>query len=273
MAFCILAIILLLLPNKLIMKNKIRRIFIGTSGWVYNDWEGIFYPEDLRSKDKLKYFSEHFKTAEINYSFYHLPKPATYQNWYSKTPKDFVFAVKASRYISHIKRLKDVKEAWETFLKNALNLKEKLGPILLQLPPSFKYNSENLSRVKEFLAFATKIKNKRANLRLAIEVRHPSFKNPKFFDLLKKYKAVLVVSDSSDWIKIEKSKLADFVYVRMHGPKTMFSSKYSNEELEDLAQKIKKWQKQRLDIYCYFNNDVSGFAVENAKTLLKFCNK
>ena len=183
MAFCILAIILLLLPNKLIMKNKIRRIFIGTSGWVYNDWEKIFYPEDLRSKDKLKYFSEHFKTAEINYSFYHLPKPATYQNWYSKTPKDFVFAVKASRYISHIKRLKDVKEAWETFLKNALNLKEKLGPILLQLPPSFKYNSENLSRVKEFLAFATKIKNKRANLRLAIEVRHPSFKNPKFFDL------------------------------------------------------------------------------------------
>ena len=121
-------------------------LFIGTSGWVYSHWERIFYPENLPSKDKLKYYSQHFKTVEINYSFYHLPRPSTYQNWYSQTPDDFLFAVKASRFITHIKRLKGVKDAWKQFLENALNLKEKLGPILFQFPSSFKTTEENLKR-------------------------------------------------------------------------------------------------------------------------------
>jgi len=112
------------------------KLYIGTSGWVYGHWEGIFYPENLASKDKLKYFSQHFKTAEINYSFYHLPRPSTYQNWHSQTPADFIFAAKASRFITHIKRLGGVKEAWQQFIENALYLKEKLGPILFQFPPS-----------------------------------------------------------------------------------------------------------------------------------------
>jgi len=149
-------------------------LFVGTSGWVYGYWEGIFYPEDLPSKDKLKYFSQYFKTTEINYSFYHLPRPSTYQNWYKQTPADFIFAVKASRFITHIKKLSGVnpvrsktpkasadgethrtsngvKDAWKTFLENALNLKEKLGPILFQFPPSFKATEENIKRLENFL--------------------------------------------------------------------------------------------------------------------------
>jgi len=252
------------------------KLFIGTSGWAYEHWQGIFYPGDLPSKDKLKYFSQHFKTAEINYSFYRLPRPSTYQNWYSQVPADFVFSIKASRFITHIKRLQGVKQAWEQFIANTLFLKEKLGPILLQLPPSFSCNPGNLSTVKDFLGAATKIKNQKSKLeginpRLAIEVRHPSFKNQEFFSLLKKYNVPLVISDAPSWIKIEEPKLADFVYIRMHGSKVLFSSKYTKKELSSLSQKIKKWLKQGLDVYVYFNNDAYGYAVKNAKELLRFC--
>jgi len=147
---------------------SIGKIFIGTSGWVYSHWEGIFYPENLPSRDKLKYFSQHFKTAEINYSFYHLPQPSTYQNWYKQTPKDFLFAVKTSRFITHIKRLKGVKKAWKHFLENALSLKEKLGPILFQFPPSFKATEESIKRLKNFL----KLIRTNSRLRFALEFRH-----------------------------------------------------------------------------------------------------
>ena len=123
------------------------KIFIGTSGWVYSHWEGIFYPKELGLKDKLKYFSKHFKTVEVNYSFYRLPRPTTYQNWYSQTPGDFLFAIKVSRFITHIKRLKGVKDAWKIFIKNTLNLKEKLGPILFQFPPNLKATEENVKRL------------------------------------------------------------------------------------------------------------------------------
>jgi uncharacterized protein YecE (DUF72 family) len=267
------------------MKRRKGNLYIGTSGWIYSHWDSIFYPEDLLAKDRLKYFSRYFKTAEVNYSFYHLPRPSTYQNWYNQTPGDFIFSVKVSRFITHIKRLSGVKEAWKQFIENALCLKEKLGPILLQLPPSFKCNSENISRVKDFLTSIVKIKNQRAKIKmtiqnsksedtkpcLAIEVRHSSFKNPRFFNLLKKYKVALVISDSPTWQKIEQPQLADFVYIRMHGSKVLFASKYTKKELSSLAQKIKKWLEQGLDVYCYFNNDFHGYALENAKELLKLC--
>ena len=267
------------------------KLYIGTSGWIYSHWDGIFYPEGLAGKDynppttRLKYFSKHLKTTEINYSFYHLPRPSSYEKWHSETPADFIFSVKASRFITHIKRLQGVKEAWRQFLENALNLKEKLGPILLQLPPSFKGNFENISRVEDFLTSVTKYKNQKSKIkmtnqnskskdtkpRLAIEVRHPSFKNSNFFSLLQKYNVALVISDSPTWQKIERPQLADFVYIRMHGSKVLFSSKYTKKELSSLAQKIKKWLKQKLDVFVYFNNDFHGHAIENAKELLKLC--
>ncbi|MDI6591927.1 MAG: DUF72 domain-containing protein [Patescibacteria group bacterium] len=255
------------------------QLFIGTSGWIYGHWTGIFYPEDLPAKDKLRYFSKHFKTAEINYSFYHLPRPTTYQNWYNQVSADFIFAVKASRFITHIKRLEDVKEAWKQFLENALNLKEKLGPILFQFPPSFKATPENIKRLEEFLKTITlmrrKIQAMALILRYALEFRHKSWCdsegiNETIYKLLKKHNVAWVISDSPSWQKSE-AVTADFVYIRMHGSKILFASKYTKKELQDLAQKIKKWLKKGLDVYCYFNNDAYGYAVENAKELLKLC--
>ena len=242
------------------------KLFIGTSGWVYSHWQGIFYPENLPSKEKLKYFSQHFKTTEVNYSFYHLPRLTTYQKWYSQTPEDFLFAVKASRFITHIKRLKGVKEAWETFLENASNLKEKLGPILFQFPPSFKATEENFKRLEKFLKCLKP--NIKQQVKFAFEFRHKSWYDENVYKLLKKYKAAWVIADSPRYPK-EEVVTADFVYVRMHGSKVLFASKYSKKELKDLAQKIKKWLKT-CDVYCYFNNDFHGFAIENAKELLGY---
>lgn len=265
-------------------------LFIGTSGWVYSDWEGIFYPENLPSKDKLKYFSQHFKTAEINYSFYHLPKKSTYQNWYFQTPEDFLFAVKASRFITHIKRLKDVKEAWKVFADNALNLKEKLGPILFQFPPSFSAfapakpelrrirrsspaasvggkATDNIQRLENFLKLICLTAG--VKQRYVFEFRHKTWCDEKIYKLLRKYNIAWVIADSPRYPKAEVVT-ANFVYIRMHGSKVLFSSKYTKKELQDLAQRIKKWLKSA-DVHVYFNNDVQGFAVENAKDLLRLC--
>lgn len=250
------------------------KLYIGTSGWVYEDWVGIFYLADLPSKDKLKYFSQHFKTTEINYSFYHLPRLSTYQNWYNQTPADFVFAVKASRFITHIKRLKGVREAWKTFINNALNLKEKLGPILFQFPPSFKATEENIKRLEEFLINMRRsdppMKSDLKKIKIAFEFRHPTWCDDKIYKLLKKYNTAWVMADSPNYPKAE-IVTADFVYIRMHGSQVLFASKYTDKELKELSQKIKKWLRQGLDVYIYFNNDFSGYAIENAKELLRFC--
>jgi len=279
------------------MKGK-GQIYIGTSGWVYNHWEGVFYTENLTVKDynppttRLKYFSKYFKTTEINYSFYHLPQPTTYQKWYQETSADFIFSVKASRFITHIKRLKNVEKPWKIFLENALNLKEKLGPILFQFPPNFRATEENIKRLEDFLELI------RAKLRCAAEFRHDSWCNQKIYNLLKKYNVAWVIAcppigwslkatgrracppigwslkatgrraDSPRYPKAEVVT-ANFIYIRMHGPKVLFSSKYTRKELQDLAQKIKKWLKNGLDVYCYFNNDAYGYAIENAKELLE----
>lgn len=253
--------------------------YIGTSGWVYSDWEGIFYPEDLPSKDRLKYFSKFFRTVEINYSFYHLPRPSTYQNWYLQTPEDFLFAVKASRFITHIKRLQEVRGAWKTFIENALNLQEKLGPILFQFPPSFQVTEENIKRLEDFLKYINHLAIKPFNhLRLAFEFRHQSWCEEKIYKLLKKCNAAWVITDSPSYPILRPGSgqevevvTADFVYIRMHGSKVLFSSKYTDKELKELAQKIKKWLGKGLDVYVYFNNDAMGYAVENAKTLRCLC--
>lgn len=244
-------------------KIKKGNLHIGTSGWIYGDWDGIFYPENLPSKDKLKYFSSHFKTAEINYSFYHLPRPKTYENWYNQTPQGFIFAVKASRFITHIKRLENVKDAWEGFLENALHLKEKLGPILFQFPPSFKADDENIKRLTGFLKLISL-----TNIRFAFEYRNKSWCDEAIYNILKRFNIAWVIADSPKYPKAE-AVTANFIYIRMHGSTTLFSSKYTYEEVKTLAQKIQTWLEKGFDVYVYFNNDFQGFAVQNAKELLE----
>lgn len=246
------------------------KIYIGTSGWVYSHWVGKFYPKKLPSSKRLEFFSRYFNTTEINYSFYHLPRKTTFQRWYFQTPKEFIFAVKASRFITHIKRLRGVKEAWREFFENAKSLKEKLGPILFQLPPSFKASQENIESLKKFLKILSEDLSSRHPflLRFAFEFRHRSWIEKQIFDLLKKYNISWVIADSSRYPKSE-TITADFVYLRMHGPGALFASKYTKKELEDLAKKIKKWQKEKRDIYVYFNNDFYGYAIQNAQYLKK----
>jgi uncharacterized protein YecE (DUF72 family) len=247
--------------------STIGRLYIGTSGWIYKDWHGIFYPKDLSSKKKLEYFSQHFKTAEVNYSFYRLPNITTYENWYSQTPKDFIFALKASRFITHVKRLKGVKSSWKKFLKNASNLKEKLGPVLFQFPSNFKFNSENVKRLEDIIEYISSPK-----LSVAFEFRHESWCNDDAYEMLRKYNGAWVISDSSRYPKAEVIT-AGFVYLRMHGPGSLFSSKYTSKELRILAKKVKGWSRKGLDVYIYFNNDFKGYAVQNAEELIGLLGK
>ncbi len=242
-------------------------LFIGTSGWVYKHWEGLFYPKE--TKEKLSYYAQFFNTVEINYSYYRLPSSSAFQKWYQETPEDFLFSLKLNRYLTHIKRLKNIDEAWFKFIDKVSILKNKLGPILVQLPPNFKYNQTTFKRIESFLRLVGRFHftNFQNSILLAFEVRHSSFKNQEFYKLLQKYHTALVVSDSSRWERIIESDLTDFVYLRMHGPKELFASNYSKKELNNFAQEIKRWLRNGLDVYCYFNNDIGGYALSNAQDL------
>jgi len=250
------------------MKNDLKNLFIGTSGWAYPSWNEVFYPKGISGAKKLEFYSQQFRTVEVNYSFYHLPAVSTYLNWNRSVDSNFLFALKISRYISHIKRLKGIKSALTTFIRRAEKLKENLGPFLLQLPPSFKLSSDSLREVEKFLSYFKKVSPR--NALLAIEVRNKSFNVNSFFSLLKKYKIALVISDSSHWQKIEKPDVADFIYLRYHGPAELFSSSYSDDFLKRESLKIKKYLFQKKKVFAYFNNDCCGYAVENAKKLKEF---
>ena len=240
-------------------KNKLH---IGTSGFSYPHWEnGVFYPKDLPKAKQLEYYSQHFNTVEMNYPFYRLPSAKNFSNWKKKVPKGFVFAVKVSRYITHIKKLHQSKTAWRTFLERALHLEDKLGPFLFQLPPNWKFD---LERLKEFIEM---VRGTDKKYRFVLEFRHPSWFSENVYQLLKKYKNIsLCLADSPQW-PFKEIITGNFVYIRMHGGKVLYTSNYSEKELKKWAEKIKKYLKQNLDVYVYFNNDALGFAVENAKIL------
>jgi uncharacterized protein YecE (DUF72 family) len=241
-------------------------VYIGTSGWIYSDWKGKFYPEELRRQRELEFYSQHFNTVELNASFYRLPLEKTFSNWYLRTPKDFIFSVKVSRFITHVKRFKDVQESWILFLSRVSNLKEKLGPLLFQLPPSFHNNQENFFRIKNFLK-----QTNEKELKLAFEFRHPSWFDVQVYELLKDYNIAWVISDSSRWAKTEVIT-TDFMYIRFHGPSELFASKYSSREIKEWGEKIEKWNKSKKikNIFIYFNNDFNCYAIENALELKNF---
>ncbi len=245
------------------------RLLIGTSGWTYSSWRGSFYPEDLPSARWLSYYGEHFDTAEVNYSFYHLPRESTYANWYKRTPADFVFALKASRFITHIKRLEGVAESWQTFVERALTLKEKLGPILLQFPPSFHATPENTQRLADFLGYAAG----EGKPRIALEFRHASCFGEPMLELMRRHRAALVIAHSTRYPMPEIIATAPFAYFRFHGPDEMFASSYSDSELRKWSRHMKAFLEAGADVYAYFNNDVGGYAVANARSLARMLKK
>ncbi len=238
-------------------KNK---IYIGTSGWSYDHWHKIFYPKNLSKPEWLRFYSGIFGTVEINASFYHQLSPATYKNWYQAVPKDFIFSVKISRFLTHVKKLNQPRESWQRFINNVRYLKEKLGPILIQLPPNFKVNAEKLEKLLEIIPIKYK---------LALEVRHQSWFDQEIFAVLKKHQAALVFANSGNWTG-PHLLTAKFIYLRLHGSASRYSSNYGVKFLKSLAMKVKRWRRQNLEIYIYFNNDDRAYAVNNAKTLAEY---
>ncbi len=228
------------------------KIHIGTSGWTYDHWREVFYPKDCPKAKWLDFYTRHYGTVELNASFYRLPKPQTFENWRERTPDNFLWAVKANRYITHIKRLKDPEEPLERFFGSADALKEKLGPILIQLPPSLSFDEAVLSNFCQHL---------KGNYRYALEVRHPSWAQERVIEILRDNNIAFCISDSAGRYPYIEEDTATFIYVRLHGSRKLYGSEYSEEELQTYARKIRDWSK---DTYLYFDNDYAGYAIKNA---------
>jgi len=234
------------------------KIYIGTSGWHYKHWLGLYYPQELPTHEMLSFYANDFDTVEINNTFYHLPAASTFDNWRTTTQKQFVFAVKGSRFITHMKKLKDPRSATAKFFAGAERLDRKLGPILFQLPPRWRVN---LERLESFLAALPK------EHRYSFEFRDPSWEIAEVFELLRKHKAAFCIHDlGGKQTPLELT--ADFTYVRFHGPgEAKYAGSYSTRALKKWAERIREWQRKLARVYIYFNNDVGGHAVNNAKKL------
>jgi uncharacterized protein YecE (DUF72 family) len=282
------------------------RIRIGISGWRYKPWRGTFYPKDLPQRLELEYASKILPIIELNGSFYSLQRPENYAAWYAQTPADFVFSVKGPRYITHMRRLKDVAKPLANFFASGLfNLREKLGPILWQFPPNFKYDRE---RMRSFFALLPKdtaaaavLARKRdafmkgrvrlavdasRPLRYAVEIRNDSFLDESFVALAREYNVAVVIAETARLWPMIQDITADFIYMRLHGDKQIYRSGYSDKSLRQWAVRIAAWHrglepadakkvapsikpsKRRRDVYCFFDNtDVKLRAPFDAQTL------
>jgi uncharacterized protein YecE (DUF72 family) len=231
--------------------------YIGTSGWHYEHWRGLFYPDGLPKAKWLDFYSRHFNTVELNNSFYRLPSEAAFASWYSSTPANFTFAVKVSRFITHIKRLKDTEEPVANFLDRAKILKEKLGPLLYQLPPSMHRDDK---RLESFLSVLP------PGLKHVLEFRHRSWLDEGVFEILRRHKVGLCVFDMPE-LTCPLAATANFAYIRFHGSTGLYSSSYSDQELAGWAKGLGGLAPEVKAAYIYFNNDAEAFAVKNAITL------
>ncbi|HEY82160.1 MAG TPA: DUF72 domain-containing protein [Dehalococcoidia bacterium] len=230
---------------------------IGTSGWHYEHWRDIFYPAQLPKAAWLEFYARHFDTVELNNSFYRLPSEDAFGAWRDLSPPDFIFAVKASRFITHIKRLKNTEEALENFITRAKILGGKLGPILYQLPPNMHRNDGVL---ESFLSILPQ------GMKHVIEFRHASWLEEEVFEILRKYKVGLCVFDMPQ-LSCPPVATASFAYIRFHGSGELYSSCYPDEQLAGWAERIADLARNLEEVYIYFNNDVAGYALKNAETL------
>lgn len=278
---------------------------IGISGWRYDGWRGVFYPPDLVQRHELGYASRIFPTIEINGTFYSLQRPECFAQWYRETPARFVFAVKGSRYITHMLKLRNIEAPLANFFAQGLfNLREKLGPILWQFPESFRFDAQRLERffaalprdTEQALQLARRRDHRlhgrsrlaidaKRKLRHAIEIRHPGFVEEGFVRLLRRHRIALVVADTAGKWPYKEDVTADFVYVRLHGDTELYASGYGEAALERWAQRIRSWSEgcepddanrisqiparrcRTRDVYCYFDNDAKVKAPFDAASL------
>lgn len=281
-------------------------IRIGISGWRYAPWRGDFYPQGLRQKDELAFASRALSSIEINTSFYALQRPSSYQQWHEQTPDGFEFSVKAPRYITHVRRLRDVEGPLANFLASGvLGLGEKLGPLLWQFPPSFRFDAALMEdflaqlphdteqalgiarQHEERMAGRTLLEIDRSRkMRHAVEIRHDSFVDGRFVALLREHGVALVVADTAGkWPYLEDLS-ADFLYLRLHGDRQLYTSGYGEAALRHWSQRIRAWTRgeqprdarlasaepaptrRSRDLYCYFDNDVKVRAPYDARRLI-----
>lgn len=263
--------------------------WVGISGWNYPPWRGSFYPPGLPHRAELSYAASRMNSIEINSSFYRLQRPTSYHRWVAETPDDFCFAVKGARFITHLKRLTDLEQTVPNFLASGvLALGRKLGPVLWQLPPTFRFDAE---RIGAFLLGLPRSTGEAAYLarrhdyrlagrawtgtgsdqplRHAMEVRHDSFKAQAFLELLAEHRVAAVIADTAGkWPQFD-AVTSDFVYIRLHGAQELYVSGYTETELANWAAKIRGWLSRGLDVYTYFDNDVKVHSPYDAMALAR----
>jgi uncharacterized protein YecE (DUF72 family) len=232
-------------------------IHIGTSGWHYEHWKGPFYPEDLANEEMLDFYAARFSTVEINNSFYQIPKKRTLKQWSGRVPDNFIFSVKASRYITHMRKLHDAREPLSRFLDVVDALGSKLGPILFQLPPHWHVNVERLLSFLELLP---------EDYRFAFEFRDGSWFSTEVYKALTSAGAAFCIYDLDGSLS-PKEVTSDMVYMRLHGPDGPYKGQYATAELAGWAGALRAWKKQGKEIYCYFDNDEAGYAAKDALSL------
>ena len=238
-----------------------RGIWIGTSGWVYKEWAGHFDPKGWPKKDECAYYLRHFPTVEINATFYRLPSLSMVRGWNERAPKGFIYAVKGSRYLTHIKRLKDTGPGLRKYFSRLVPLGDRTGPILWQLPPTFQKQDDNVTRLTRFM------RKLPAQYQHAVEFRHPSWMDESTFELLRQHH-VANVWISSLRMPQDYTVTSNFVYLRFHGLKGGAYHDYTADELEPWAKQLRLAARRGLPCYVYFNNDLNTRAPLNAEALM-----
>ena len=283
------------------------QVRIGISGWTYEPWRGVFYPKDLPHKQELAYAARQLNSIEINGSFYSLQRPSSYQTWYEQTPDDFVFSVKGGRFITHMRKLRDVEAPLANFFASGvLRLKEKLGPILWQFPPNMGFDPDRFEQFFELLPRDTESAaelakrhdamlrhgawaktDKRRRIRYAVEVRRDSFKDPAFIQMLRRHNIAVVLADTAGRWPYMEDLTSDFLYIRLHGDEELYVSGYTDAALDWWAARIGAWRTGReppdarrcldksakprksRDVFVYFDNDVKVKAPFDAIALAR----
>jgi uncharacterized protein YecE (DUF72 family) len=237
-------------------------IHIGTSGWHYGHWRGPFYPDDLGPEGFLRFYAGRFHTVEINNSFYQLPTARALSTWRDTVPPDFIFAVKGSRFITHMKKLTAPESSLAPFLDRMAFLMNKLGPILFQLPPRWHFNAARLAAFLEALP---------GTCRYTMEFRDQSWINDKTLDILARHGVAFCIYELDGYLSPQEIT-ANFVYIRLHGPNGPYQGQYSTQTLEEWAGAISTWSRQGREVFCYFDNDEAGFAAQDALKLQDLLN-